>query len=259
MKAIEKIALLLCLFIGTAFAASGQKTYVVSVGVGAYENNWCNPLEFCANDAKGLSKFFNNHRDCDVFMLLNKNATRSHILRVLENSFSKAGPSDEIIFIYSGHGFDGGITCYNKDDVVYCSEIQNIMKRSRAGRKIMFLGSCHSGSFTKKYGNGGNGGSNGNNRNRRGGYSSSAGNVMLYVSSRANEFSWGSTTDTYSFFINRLLQGLKGGADKNGDRKVTARELFNFVNQKVMEDTNYKQHPQMYGKFDDDMVVVNLN
>lgn len=253
MKGTEKILLLLCLLMGTAFAASGQKTYVVSVGVGAYENNWCNPLEFCANDAKGLSTFFNNHRDCDVFMLLNRNATRSHILRVLENSFSKAGPGDEIIFIYSGHGFDGGITCYNQNDVVYCSEIQNIMKKSRAGRKIMFLGSCHSGSFTKKYN------SNDNNSNRRGGYRTSAGNVMLYVSSRANEFSWGSTTHTYSYFINRLLQGLKGSADKNGDRKVTARELFNYVNQKVMEDTDYKQHPQMYGKFDDDMVVVNLN
>ena len=44
--------------------------------------------------------------------------------------------------------------------------------------------------------------------------------------------------------------------DRNGDRKITARELFNYVNPKVIGDTNGLQHPQMWGKFDDSMVVV---
>lgn len=82
---------------------------------------------------------------------------------------------------------------------------------------------------------------------------------MLYMSSRANEYSWGIQGASRSFFMNRLLQGLEGGADNNGDNKVTARELFNFVNRWVIADSDGAQHPQMYGKFDDDMVIVNLN
>lgn len=51
-------------------------------------------------------------------------------------------------------------------------------------------------------------------------------------------------------------RGLQGAADRNGDRKVTARELFNYVNPRVISDTEGQQHPQMWGKFDDSMVVV---
>ncbi len=79
---------------------------------------------------------------------------------------------------------------------------------------------------------------------------------MLYLSSRANELSWETDAMKNSFFFSRLLRGLKGSADKNGDDKVTARELFNYVNAGVINDTEGQQHPQMYGKFPDDMVVV---
>jgi len=252
MKAIKRLLLLLVILASAAAGASAQKTYVVSVGLGKYQDNWASPLSFAPGDARSLAKFFNKHRDCEVFMLLNDNATRDHILRVLRSMFSKATPKDEIIFIFSGHGFDGGVGGYNKDEFVYCSEVQDIMKRSRAGRKVMFMQSCHSGSFSKKY-------NNDSDRRGRGNYKSSASNVMLYMSSRANEYSWGIQGASRSFFMNRLLQGLEGGADNNGDNKVTARELFNFVNRWVIADSDGAQHPQMYGKFDDDMVIVNLN
>ena len=68
-----------------------------------------------------------------------------------------------------------------------------------------------------------------------------------------------------SFFFHYLLEGLKGEADgaagTRKDRKVTARELFDYVAPKVVDITQGKQHPQMSGgweKFDDDMVIVNL-
>ena len=59
-----------------------------------------------------------------------------------------------------------------------------------------------------------------------------------------------------SFFFNRILKGFRGAADANKDKKVTARELFNYVNPNVIQDTNGMQHPQMWGKFDDSMVIV---
>lgn len=225
---------------------SAQKTYVVAVGLNNYDNGE-NPLPCSIGDAKAICSFFNSLGNCEVFMLKDQNATRDHIIRVLKSQFSKSTPKDEIIFAYSGHGFDGGITCYDTKSVIYCKEIQDILRSCKARRKVMFVNSCHSGSFSKKYGNA---------RNQN--YRSPQSDVMLYLSSRANEVSWENTMMTNSYFFNRLLQGLKGAADKNGDKKVTARELFNYVNAGVIYDTDGRQHPQMYGKFDDDMIVVRV-
>lgn len=230
-----------------SLGVSAQKTYVVAVGLNNYDNGE-NPLPCSVGDAKAISKFFNNYNGAQVFMLLDKNATRDHILRVLKTQFAKSRPEDEIIFAYSGHGFDGGISCYDTKSVIYCSEIQDILRSCKAKRKVMFINACHSGSFSKKYGN--------DNRSR--GYKSNNSDVMLYLSSRANEYSWENSGMTTSYFYNALLKGMSGDADANGDGKVVARELFNYVNDKVIRETGERQHPQMYGRFSDNMVVTRV-
>lgn len=229
------------------FSAHAQKTYIVCVGLENYDNGQ-NPLPCSKGDARSIANFFHKYNGSEVFMLLDKNATRDHIIRVLKAQFAKSTEKDEIIFAYSGHGFDGGITCYDTKNVIYCYEVQQILRSCKARRKIMFIMSCHSGSFTKKYGN----------VRQNQDYKSKKSNVMLYLSSRANEYSWEMNTMTRSFFFEYLIKGLKGYADKNGDNLVTARELFNYVNAGVISVTQGKQHPQMYGKFDDDMVVVKV-
>lgn len=249
---IKAALTLLLMLMGAMSAALAQKTYLVAVGIDNYEpGSACTPLPCSVGDAQAISKFFNSYNGSDVFMLKDDNATRDHILRVLRSQFAKSGPEDEIIFCYSGHGFDGGITSYENDrhgnpTIIFCSEIQEIMRNAQARRKMMFINSCHSGSFTKKYGS--------DPRSRD--YKSGNSNVMLYLSSRPDEVSWENTAMSQSFFYDRLLSGLRGAADKNGDDKVTARELFNYVNAGVIKDTNGKQHPVMFGKFPDDMVVV---
>ena len=236
------------------FAALAQKTYVVSVGLSNYApNNPCSYLPSSVGDAKGISKFFKNYNNADVFMLIDSNATRDHILRVLRSQFGKANENDAIIFAYSGHGFDGGITGYNGDgaggsEVVYCAEIQDIMRQSKASKKVMFVHSCHAGSFKKKYAD--------NPRARN--YKAQDSTVLLYLSSASDEESWSYGGWENSFFYHYLLKGFRGAADANGDRKVTARELFNYVNREVIDITNGIQHPQMFGNFRDDMVVVNV-
>ena len=175
--------------------------------------------------------------------------SRDHILRVLKSEFAKSTPNDEIIFVYSGHGVQGGLTTYETKDassLITYNEIQNIMKSAKARRKVILAMACYSGGLTLKNSNGGR-------TPRR---STQKTSVMLYTSSRANEVSWESPDMTNSFFISRILEAFRGAADRNGDRKVTARELFNYVNPRVISDTEGQQHPQMWGKFDDSMVVV---
>lgn len=241
-------ALFLALFLSAfAFAGTAQRTYIVSVGVGKSANGG-DPLPCPVNDARTLARFFKDNANANVFMLLDSNATRDHILRVLRNQFAKSTESDQIIFTYSGHGFDGGIACYS--DPVFVWEIQDIMKAAKASRKMMFINACHSGSFTRR--------TTPQNKFIKN-YKSNDYNVMLYLSSRPDELSWETSAMHNSFFVSNLLDGLRGGADANSDRKVTARELFNYVNAGVIDDTDDRQHPQMYGKFPDDLVIVNLD
>lgn len=228
-----------------------QSTYVVAVGLGEYKYPSIAPSLPCSvGDAKAVSHFFHNYNGSHVFMLLNQNATRNHILSVLKREFAKSTPNDEIIFVFSGHGLQGGLTTYETKDIssiITYNEIQNIMKQSKARRKIILAMACYSGGLTmpKEQERGG--------RSRR---ATDKTSVMLYTSSRADEVSWERSDMTTSFFFNRILKGFKGAADKNKDKKVTARELFNYVNPNVINDTNGMQHPQMWGKFDDSMVIV---
>ncbi|MGN0213304.1 MAG: caspase domain-containing protein [Muribaculaceae bacterium] len=226
---------------------TAQTTYIVCVGLDVNRDN-VDPLPCSKADVKGLAKFYHNYNGSKVFMLLDANATRSHILKVLKQHFAKSTAKDEIIFAYSGHGFDGGLSTYNNNEVLYCSEVQEIMQSCEARRKMMFVMSCHSGSFTKKFNN---------NKDRRRRYNKKS-NVLLFLSSEADEYSWESYFMENSYFYHYLLDGLKGGADKNGDNKVTARELFNYVAPNVTSISGGIQHPVMWGRFPDDMVIVNV-
>lgn len=242
--------LVLLLFVLSVPAVYAQKTYVVSVGLGNYKYpQVAPPLPCSLGDARAVSHFFHDYNGSRVFMLLNENATRSHILKVLKSEFSKSTPKDEIIFVFSGHGVRGGLTTYETKDMVSIityNEIQSIMNAAKARRKVMLVMACYSGGLTLRNN------TNGQNQRRK----TEKTSVMLYTSSRANEVSWESYDMVNSFFFTRILQAFRGAADKNGDNKITARELFNYVNPNVISDTSGKQHPQMWGKFDDSMVVV---
>lgn len=251
MKYADRVRLiLLLLLLICGVSAHAQKTYVVSVGISRYKYPSVAPLLPCSvGDARAMSRFFYNYNGSSVFMLLNENATRDHILRVLRTEFAKSTPNDEIIFVFSGHGVQGGLTTYEIRDasgIITYDEIQNIMTSAKARRKVILAMACYSGGFSLPA------------REGKGWRSRSTRktSVLLYLSSRANEPSWESADMTNSFFFSRLLQAFHGAADRNGDKRVTARELFNYVNPMVIRDTQGMQHPQMWGEFDDSMVVV---
>lgn len=248
----KRILILLVFSFSLLYCSYAQNTYVVAVGLGKYKYpSIAPPLPCSVGDAKAVSKFFYNYNGSHVFLLLNKNATRNHILTVLKREFSKSTPNDEIIFVFSGHGIQGGLTTYETKDmssIITYNEIQNIMKKAKARRKIILAMACYSGGLTMPKRKGQKGESSRRITDKT--------SVMLYTSSRADEVSWERTDMNTSFFFNRILRGFYGEADKNRDKKVTARELFNYVNPGVISDTQGMQHPQMWGNFDDSMVIV---
>ena len=60
-------------------------------------------------------------------------------------------------------------------------------------------------------------------------------------------------------FTQYLIKGLKGAADTDSDRIITAKEIFTYVSAKVSERTRKKQNPVMWGKFNDNMRILNWN
>ena len=80
--------------------------------------------------------------------------------------------------------------------------------------------------------------------------------LMLFLSSRHNEVSLEVPGMKNGFFTACLLKCLKGAADENRDRRVTAKELFKGVSMGVRTLSQDTQHPVMWGNFADDMTVM---
>lgn len=237
------LAFLVCVGVGNA----KNKTYVVVVGISDYRYpDICPSLRgLTITSAKTAATFFHDNSRCSTFMLLDKNATKDHIIRVLNSMFARADDSDIVMFVFSGHGYPGGITTWgfdgNANTAITYAEIQRIMKKCKASRKLILAEACYSGGIKTR---------DNTNRQRRPKRTSSE--VMVYTSSRADEVSY------VPGFMQYVIKGLAGRADNDQNSMVTARELFNYVNAKVITETNGKQHPQMWGKFDNNMVISYL-
>lgn len=237
---MRHIILLILLFVVSIFLHA--ETYVVCVGIGSYEDSKVQTLAKTEKDAKAMADFYKKGTK-NVAIITGKYATKAQISETLRSQFGRATTGDKIVFYFSGHGYPGGYCPYDmrkiEDGLTY-SEVINIMHASKAKDKIIFADACNSGAIRKNQTSA----------------PSNLGNILMFLSSRGNEYSIESPLLSNGYFTNYLLHGLGGKADSNGDRKITAKELFNYVSTGVTQLSKGKQHPVMWGKFPDDMVIV---
>ena len=213
------------------------KVYVVSVGIADYPGNE-NDLRISDNDAKTIAKVFNATRDATVTTLVNSEATQSALLSSMHTLFEDAQSEDAVILYFSGHGTPGALVCH--DGLLSYQHIFKMLKGCKASRKVIIADACYAGKMRTT-------------TQQTSSYNSQ--NVMLFLSSRTNETSQ-ETQYKNSLFTIFLERGLRGGTDKNRDRSITAREIFDFVHDGVTEASGNKQHPVMWGKFDNNMTII---
>lgn len=213
------------------------KVYLVSVGIADYPGKE-NDLRISDNDAKTIAKVFQATKDASVNVLVNEAATQSALLSTMHTTFEDADYNDAVILYFSGHGTPGALVCY--DGLLTYQHIFKMLKGCKATRKIIIADACYAGKMRTT-------------RQQTDSYNNQ--NVMLFLSSRTNETSQ-ETQYKNSLFTIFLERGLRGGADKDKNRQITARELFDFVHKGVIEASSNKQHPVMWGKFDNDMTVI---
>lgn len=221
------------------------RTYLVSVGIADYSGypSKINNLRLTTKDARTIVGLYSKNTSVDYAILLNEKATKDRIVRAIKKVFNKASENDIVVFFFSGHGYPGGFCAY--DGNIGYDEIREAMSQSRSKNKMMFVDACRSGGMRV-------------DKTAAQGAITAAknANVMLFLSSRNNENSIERRDMQNGFFTTYLQKGLRGNADANRNRVITAKELFDFVHQGVSQISSGKQHPVMWGKFDDNMSVM---
>lgn len=218
------------------------KVYLVSVGIADYPGT-ANDLTLPAKDAQTITWLYSKNTDVEYCQLLNEQGTMQNIVSAMRQTFAKAGDNDIVVLFYSGHGYPGGFIAY--DGHLSYRQVRKAMAASKCKNKMIFADACYSGKI-RTHGN----------SSQASAQATKNANVMLFLSSRSNETSIERRGMQNGFFTTYLQKGLRGGADKNKDRIITAKELFEYVHKGVVEISRGKQHPVMWGKFDDNMPVM---
>lgn len=243
MNSKHIILILAIVLLGFAPATAQRKIYLVSVGIADYPGSDMD-LTLCANDANTIKWIFQKNNKAETITLTNRKATIQAVKAAMESEFMKATADDAILFFFSGHGAPGSLVCY--DGLLDYQVIKKVMARSKAKYKMIFADACYSGKMRRA--------------NPNTSYTVpddlKKAEVMFFLSSRSNETSIESPSMKNGFFTAFLQRGLRGGADANNDRIVTAREIFEFVSKGVIKLSGDRQHPVMWGKFDNDMPVI---
>ena len=169
-----------------------------------------------------------------------KNQKKAVIASTIERFYQEAGRSDTTLLYYSGHGKSD-----ERDNLYLCArdtrttllnstglsdiEIQRMMEASYARTFVIILDCCHAGGFK----------SGGIPTNLQG-----EGRFLL-ASSRRNELSLDAEDPSgNSAFTRYLVEGLRTGADRDGDGYVSLSEVYQHVLDGLERET--QQRPQRH-------------
>ena len=220
-------------------------TYAVIVGISRYQSG--NNLYQADDDAiKFHALMTKRYPLANSILLLDDDATKTNVLAAMENLYKRANKNDNIIFYFSGHGSPGSFVIHDNSyfNTLTHDEVKSAFKKSKAGTKIIFSDSCFSGTFGNK-----------DNADAQATKIATDNEVITFLSSRSNETSI-ENNKIGGFFTYFLIWGMKGKADINKDRKITARELFEYTSHHVKDVSGKTQNPVMWGKFEDSTAMI---
>lgn len=222
---------------------TGQaKIYLLSIGISDYPGTQ-NDLRLPHNDAATMQWLYKENKHAQVCLLMNDKAKVATIKKALQKMAAIATSNDIVVMFFSGHGIKGGFVCY--DGFLYYNDIYSAIASCKSKNKMVFADACYSGAMRQ-----------GKRNAKVKSNVNKTSNVMFFFSCRSNEISIETSKMTNGFFTYALQHGLRGGADKNRDRIITAKELFGYVSAKVKQKSANRQHPVMWGNFSDNMPVM---
>jgi len=220
------------------------RMFAVIVGIADYQGSGSD-LNFSDDDAR---IFYNHLRKAfpreiasgDITLLLDSKATKSTILSAINSSFSKATENDYIIFFFSGHGGKGCFVPYDlMSNSLSHQEVKAAFKKSSAKYRLCIADACFSGSV-------GNGNASISNYDAAQELSDARLAVLLSSNNQQTSMEMGQLGQ--GLFSYWLMNGLRGAADLNRDKYVTAGELFVYTRNAVVSQSGGNQSPVVIGQ-----------
>jgi hypothetical protein len=248
------------------FVANPTEIYALIVGIGDYIN--FEKLNFTKGDAMAFYRHLKSPAggmlsNDNILLLTDRDANALKIRNKMADLFAMADSNDLVIFYFAGHGIDGAFLPVDYDgfsNYLDHNSLINAMQDSEAKYKIIIADACHSGSFAIKYEeyrkNGDKfpltsvrGGKTVNDRLKDfyGSFSKAKKGLAVISSSAADEISLEANNLKQGVFSYYLIEALKGAADSDQNTIISAKELFNYVFEKVHQFTAGYQTPNFMG------------
>jgi len=141
-----------------AVPPTGGNNYALVIGINQYQN--IARLRTATNDAQDVAQILSKKYGFEVRILLDNKATRSAILRELNDLKNKTNPNDRLLIYYAGHGYNDAETetsywlpvdADNNDPTnwVEARSITDQLKRAKAKQVLIVADSCYSGTMTR--------------------------------------------------------------------------------------------------------------
>jgi uncharacterized caspase-like protein len=234
--------------------ASKATLYVLSIGINKYPGDL--ELDCAVNDATELAESLQAKSKL-LFrvvtkVLTDKDADRAGILGALGELKKQMKPHDTAVIFFAGHGHrdaDGNfyLLSFNMDvDHLKTTAVpRDDLKKQLAdlpGRVLLLLDACHSaasGRLSKKFQ------SKGVGEDFVRDLSDDDCGVVVMCAAMGREESRESDEKKHGYFTLAILEGLAGKADFNKDGVVDLHELDFYVERRVAELSEDKQHPSI--------------
>jgi WD40 repeat protein len=230
------------------------RLFVLAVGISDYNKEALRKgVYYAAADARKFADTIERsskplYREIQVARLLDQDASRAKILRALAQLKKPATTRDAVLIFFAGHGKrDEQNNFYflpaeaDLDDLAVTGLSEGDFKaavKGLPGRVILLLDACHSGALIENERRSGEGLTDRLYRD----LTSNEYGLILMCSSRGLEVSQESSAHKSGFFALALVEGLQGKARKL-DGAVYLRALDDYVNERVRELTEGRQHP----------------
>jgi len=233
-----------------------SRSWAVIIGISQYKHSQKNGLKnliFADDDAKAFARILQNlgWSDSHVKTLINKEATQRNILIALESWLTKAGPNDQIVLFWAGHGFPDPedpekvyFACYDTDIRIPATgyrmdRVRSILEERKAKNVIVLADTCHSGKLITR---GGRGVSIVPNIEKMKREQNIPKGWIFMVGADTDRQAIEHTSWTNGAFTHSLIKGLSGEADGfqsagANDGVVTMGELKDYMNTAMPDET----------------------
>ncbi len=229
-------------------ADTGRRLALI-VGNSQYQDQTLRQLTTPGQDAEALARVLADARigGFEITALINRLA--SEILREIEGFFADRKRDDLLLVYFSGHGIkdDAGRLFLAAQDTrrnrlrataIPASFLHGVMEDSRSRRQVLILDCCHSGAFPEGMTHKGaeTAGIDEQFKGGRGRVILTASNAIQYAFEGGTVKSVGQSQQ--SVFTRYLVRGLETGeADRDRDSLISLVELYDYVHDRVKDET----------------------